>query len=125
MHIKMSDMVIYDGRIVRLMTHRDSATRLTHFGVVNCNLDDLIIVKSTTLPNLKEGDLVIVDNIPQEEKDDYIIKWNHYKEDMVKSKEYYKIDMVMKTDYHGLVVKINNEWFAAYHVVPIVTYDMI
>ena len=101
MHIKMSDMVIYNGRIVRLMTHRDSATRL------------------------KEGDLVIVDNIPQEEKDDYIIKWNHYKEDMVKSKEYYKIDMVMKTDYHGLVVKINNEWFAAYHVVPIVTYDMI
>lgn len=125
MSVKMGDMVIYNGRTVRLMTHRDSATRLTHFGIVDCNLDDLILAKSTILPNLKEGDLVVVDDIPQEEKDNYITRWDRYKENIVTSKEYYKIDMVMKTDYHGLVAKIDNEWFAAYHIVPVMDYDMI
>ena len=114
MSVKMGDMVIYNGRTVRLMTHRDSATRLTHFGIVDCNLDDLILAKSTILPNLKEGDLVIVDDIPQEEKDNYITRWDRY-----------KVDMIMKTDYHGLVVKIDNEWFSAYHVLPVTGYDMI
>ena len=125
MSVKMGDMVIYNGRIVRLMTYRDSATRLTHFGIVDCNLDDLILAKSTILPNLKEGDLVIVDDIPQEEKDNYITRWDRYKENIVTSKEYYKVDMIMKTDYHGLVVKIDNEWFSAYHVLPVTGYDMI
>ena len=47
MSVKMGDMVIYNGRTVRLMTHRDSATRLTHFGIVDCNLslDGTVIKK--------------------------------------------------------------------------------
>lgn len=125
MDIKMSDMVMYNGRIVRLMTNHGSTTRLSHFGIVQCKLDDLILAKSTILPDLKEGDLVIVDNIPQEEKEHYITRWDHYKEDIVKSNVYYKVDMVMKTDYHGLIFKVNNEWFSAYHALPVTGYDMI
>lgn len=55
----------------------------------------------------------------------YITRWDRYKENIVTSKEYYKVDMIMKTDYHGLVVKIDNEWFSAYHVLPVTGYDMI
>lgn len=125
MNIKIGDMVIYEGQTTRFMKYSDSTIRLSYFGDVGLNINDLPLAKSITLPDLKVGDLVTIDDIPKEEKDNYVVWWNKYKEFMVKSNAIFKIQKVERTKYHGLIFKISDEWFSAYHVIPVPDYDMI
>ena len=125
MSIKVGDIVMYKGYITRLMTDYDSTIRLSHFGFINCAIDNLTLVKSIVLPELAVGDLVIVDDIPQEEKIDYIVRWNGSKDYIIDSKIPYKIDVIDNTEHYGPIVKIKDQWFLSYHITPIVTYDMI
>lgn len=74
MSIKVGDIVMYKGYITRLMTNYDSTIRLSHFGFIDCTIDNLTLAKLIALPELAVCDLVIVDDIPQEEKNDYIVR---------------------------------------------------
>lgn len=125
MDIKVGDIVLYRGLAVRLMSKYTSQMKLSHFGLVNGTINNLTLVKSVVLPELKVDDLVIINDITQDDKDQYITGWRTEHEDMVQSKMPHKIDDVQDTDYFGLVVKINDEWFFPYHLGPVAGYDMI
>lgn len=125
MSIKVGDMVLYEGRIVRLMSAHTIRMKLSHFGVVDGTVRDLILMKSTILPTLNVGDLVFINNIPQDEKDAYPPCWASFHEDIVKSEIPYKIDAIKTSRYCGLVAKINDMWFLPYHLEPVTNYDII
>lgn len=125
MTIKVGDIVLYRGLAVRLMKKYSSRMKLSHFGLVDGTVDDLILVESVFLPELKIGDLVIVHDIAQDDKDQYVTGWRTEHEDIVQSKIPHKIDDFRDVDYLGLIVKIGDEWFYAYHLEPVTNYDMI
>ncbi len=116
---------MYRGLPVRLMAEYSFRLVLSHFGLVNGTISDLILIKSVVFPELKTDDLVIVNDISQEDKDTYGLGWGIHREEMVQSKMPHKIDDVRKVSYFGLVVKINDEWFFPYHLEPVISYDMI
>lgn len=125
MSIKVGDIVLYKGITTRLMSIHEIRMKLSHFGVVDGAIGDLILMKSTILPTLNVGDLVFIDNIPQDEKDAYPPCWTSFHEDIVKSEIPYKIDAIKTSQYCGLVAKINDMWFLPYHLEPAPNYDMI
>lgn len=125
MNIKVGDIVTYEGYTTRLMTNYDSTIRLSHFGFVDCTIDNLTLTKSIDLPELAVGDLVIVDDIPQEEKSDYIVRWNESKDYIINSKTPYWIDVIDNTEHYGPVVKIKDQWFLPYHITPVQDYDIV
>ena len=125
MSIKVGDRVLYKGYVVRLMTNYESTILLSHFGFIDCAIDNLTLIESIVLPKLAVGDLVIVNDISQEEKNDYIVRWNGEKDYIIDSKTPYKIDVIEDTEHYGLIVKINDQWFLPYHITPTINYDMI
>ena len=127
MNIKVGDIVRYKELAipVRIMARYVSRMKLSYFGVVNGTIDDVTLIESVVLPDLKVGDYVIVNDISQDDKDGYITGWRPEHEAMVQSNMKYRIDFVQNVDYFGLVVKINDEWFFPYHLEPIVGYDII
>ena len=125
MDIKVGDIVLYKGLAVRLMAKYTLRMKLSHFGLVNGTVNDLTLIKSVVLPELKVGDYVIVNNISQDDKDAYITGWRPEQENMIQSKMPYQIDDVQDINYFGLVVRIDDVWFFPYHLEPVVDYDMI
>lgn len=125
MNIKVGDIVMYKGYIARLMTNYNSTIRLSHFGFIDCAIDNLTLAKSIDVPELAVGDLVIVDDIPQEEKSDYIVRWNESKDYIINSKIPYGIDVIDNTEHYGTIVKIKDQWFLPYHITPVQDYDIV
>lgn len=125
MSIKVGDIVLYRGLFVRLMAKYTSRMKLSHFGLVHTTIDSVTLIKSSVLPELKVGDLVIVNDISQDDKDQYVTGWRPEHEDIVRSKMPHKIEDVEDTDYFGRVVKIDDEWFFSYHLESVTDYDMI
>ena len=125
MRIKIGDIVLYRGLAVRLMGVHPIRLKLSHFGTVDGTISDLTLIKPTVSPTLNVGDLVIVNNIPQDEKDVYPPCWESFHEDIVKSEIPCEIDAIQDSQHFGLVVKINDMWFLPYHLEPIPNYDMI
>lgn len=127
MNIKVGDIVLYKELTipVRIMAQYTSRMKLSHFGLVNGTINNLTLVKSVVLPELEVDDLVIINDITQDDKDQYLTSWRTEHEDMVQSKMPHKIDGVQNISYFGLVVKINDEWFLPYHLKPVVGYDII
>lgn len=125
MSIKVGDMVLYKGRIVRLMGVHPIRLKLSHFGTVDGTISDLILMKPTILPTLNVGDLVFINDIPQDEKDAYPPCWASFHENTVKSETPHKIDAIQDSKHFGLVATINDIWFLPYHLEPVPNYDMI
>ena len=125
MSINVGDMVLYKGRVVRLMGVHPIRLKLSHFGTVDGTIRDLILVKSTVLPTLNVGDFVFINDIPQDEKDAYPPYWIWCYEDIVKSEIPHKIDVISDSKHFGLVFKINNMWFLSYHLEPVPGYDIV
>ena len=107
------------------MTNYGSTIRLSRFGFIDCTIDNLTLTKSIALPELAVGDLVIVNDIQQEEKNDYIVRWNKDKDYIINSKIPYEIDIIDNTEHYGPVVKIKDQWFLPYHITPTASYDII
>lgn len=127
MNIKVGDIVLYKELTtpVRIMALYSSRMKLSHFGLVNGTIDDITLVESVVLPDLKVGYYVIVNDISQNDKDGYVTGWRSEHENMVQSNMQYQIEAVQNTDYFGLIVKINDEWFFPYHLERVTDYDMI
>lgn len=125
MDIKVGDIVLYKGLAVRLMAKYTSRMKLSHFGLVDGTVNDLTLIESVVIPQLKVGELVIVNDIPQDDKDTYVTGWLLEHEKITRSKIPHKIEYVEDTKYFGRVIRINDEWFFPYHLEPVVDYDMI
>ena len=85
MNIKVGDIVLYKELTipVRIMAQYTSRMKLSHFGLVNGTINNLTLVKSVVLPELKVDDLVIINDITKDDKDQYLTSWRTEHEDMV------------------------------------------
>lgn len=123
MNIKVGDLVCYKGQIVRLLFYDYPKMRLTHFGIVKGSIYDLQLIQSTNLPTLAVGDLVIVNDIPQEDKESYAVFWSSKAEIIVREQKTHRIEKIHP--FYGFLVKVNNCWFTSYHVTPVIDFDMV
>lgn len=123
MNIKVGDLVLYNGKIVRLLFYDYPKMRLTHFGIVKGSVYDLQLIKSTKLPTLTIGDLVSVNDIPQEDKESYAVFWSSKAEITVREQKLHRIEEIHPS--YRFLVKVNNCWFISYHVTPVIDYDMV
>lgn len=125
MTVKVGDIVRYAGIEQRLMMCSADMFRLSHDGHMGFSSYRLRLVESTTLPELKVGDLVYVNNIPIEEKNQYVATWDMRSEETVNSSQPYTIDFIHNTKCYGQVFEINGRCFLPYHLTPTMDYDMI
>ena len=125
MTIKVGDIVRYGGLEQRLMMCSAGMFRLSHDGHMGFSPYRLRLVESTTLPELEVGGFVCVNNIPIEEKNQYVATWDMRSEETVNSGQTYTIDEVHNTECYGQVFEINGRCFLPYHLTKTDSYDMI
>ena len=120
MEIKVGDLVSYLDRTVRVMKISDGIIRLSQFGVVNFDITQIKLIESVAIPEFKNGDQVLVLDIPDEERNQYGCYWDSEMDRYVG-----QIVNVDTNTKHNDVVKINGWYFHTYHLEPIRDYDMV
>lgn len=81
--VKIGDLVKFRGENSRILAIDNSHTLLSGFGwIYNTKQSDLELVEHNPLPQLKDGDLVYIHDIPAREKSVYGPNWvsgmSHY-----------------------------------------------
>ena len=120
MEIKVGDLVSYQDTIVRVMNVSGGAVKLTRFGLVNFDKSQIKLVKSVTIPKFKNNDLVIVRDIPDEEKRMYGCSWNDCMDRYIG-----KMVQVRTHTRNKDRVQIEGWYFHTYHLEPVRDYDII
>lgn len=128
--IKTGDRVKYRGKIVRVlkcgMRMPNPSFKLSHFGWVDGNsVNNIKLVESIPDITLKNGDEVIIHDIPDEEKDAYGVLWLDDMESMMMSGKVRTIDYVRYTDDYGWIGNIDGRTFHLYHIESANNFDMI
>lgn len=128
--IKTGDIVEYRGKIVRVLKCSLSVFnpefKLSHFDWIDSNsVNDLKLVESIPDTILKNGDEVIIHDIPDEEKDAYGVLWLDDMEKMMISGKVQTIDYVRYTDNYGWLGNICGYTFHLYHIEPANNFDII
>ena len=129
--IKVGDVVRYDGRVARVMEKigiRMDNT-LPIIKVVGPNFyaklhpSNVLLIESIELPQLKVGNRVHVDEIPQYERrrDDGI--WLDEMDAYI-GKEYLVTELWNHSQL-GPLAKLNGWWFRTYHLSKVSDYDII
>lgn len=129
MTIKVGDMVKYQDQTVRVL-QSDSRLRLggqeiklAGFGWLKKDNPDIELVKSIKLPRLRDGDQVIVRDIPKIEKDYYGTCWMESMDQYVNKTV--KVSNPRKSNYSGEVVSIDGWSFQTYHLEPVPDYNIV
>ena len=128
--IKTGDRVKFRGKIVRVlkcgMRMPNPSFKLSHFGWVDGNsVNNIKLVESIPDITLKNGDEVIIHDIPDEEKDAYGVLWLDDMENMMRSGKIYPIDCIRYTDDYGWLGNIRGWVFHLYHIEPANNFDII
>lgn len=128
--IKTGDIVEYRGKIVRVLKCSLSVSnpefKLSHFDWIDSNsVNDLKLVESIPDTTLKNGDEVIIHDIPDEEKDAYGVLWLDDMEKMMISGKAQIIDYVRYTDNYGWLGNICGYTFHLYHIEAVTNFDII
>lgn len=126
--IKTGDRVKYRGKIVRVLKcgMRASEFRLSHFDWIGSeSARNIELVESIPDTTLKNGDEVIIYDIPDEEKDAYGVLWLDDMESMMMSGKVRTIDYVRYTDDYGWIGNIDGRTFHLYHIESANNFDMI
>ena len=87
-------------------------------------IDKLTLIESVQLSEFKHGDLVIVHDIPTHEKENYGCLWAPGMEFALDGQPQ-KITEVQDDPEEGLIVKIKDYWFSAYHIEHAQDYDIV
>lgn len=130
MDIKVGDIVEYDNVHARVMHIEDdyNGVCLAELAAKGSHsytpIDELTLIESVILPEFKPGDLVIVHNIPIYEKDNYGCLWAPGMEFALDGQPQ-KITDVQDDPEEGLIVKIKDYWFSAYHIEHAQDYDIV
>lgn len=125
MDIKVGDIVEYKGEIMRLMSIYPYKLRMSHIGMIFGDISELRLIESVELPNIDIGDLVIVHDIPSEEKSKYTFSWGPNRESYVKFGQPYQVLNVAIDENYGTCINLNGMWFVPYHLEKVNHYDMI
>lgn len=132
--LKIGDIVTFRGEHSRILAIDGNHMSLSGFGwVFDIDKSDLELVESAVLPELKDGDLVYVHDIPAREKSVYGPNWtssmNHYittQTDLkIGRKMAYPVRRVRCSDWYGPLVTIGDYTFQTYHLELVEDYDMI
>lgn len=134
MDIKAGDIVKYQGKTVRVMekvtmeSTSNTQLRLSCFGWGSgISLDDIELVESIELPNVKDGDDVIIQPIPLGEENYYGVGWGPTMDGFVSNDHgtTHKITNIHYVDRYGWIGTINHYTFQLYHITPVQSFDMI
>lgn len=120
MGIKVGDLVSYQGFTVRVMNISGNTIKLSKFGRVNFDTSEIELVKSVTIPKFKNNDLVIVCNIPDEEKRMYGCSWDDCMDRYIG-----KMVRVRTHTRNKDRVQIEGWYFHTYHLELVHDYDII
>lgn len=128
--IKTGDRVKYRGKIVRVMGldmgASDFEVQLSHFGWIdNDSADNIKLVESIPDTTLKDGDEVIIRDIPEDEKDMYGTSWVSSMDELRLADEPHIIENVHYLDDYGWIGRIGRYTFQLYHVEPANLFDII
>ena len=132
--VKIGDLVKFRGENSRILAIDNSHTLLSGFGwIYNTKQSDLEMVEHNPLPQLKDGDLVYIHDIPAREKSVYGPNWvsgmSHYvttKTDLKIGKMMaYPVTDVRHSNWYGPLVTIEGYTFQTYHLEPVNNYDII
>ena len=102
-----------------------AAFRLPHFGWIENSDNNLELVESIPDNTLKDGDEVIIHNIPSEEKGKYTFSWGPNRESYVKFGQPYQILNVAIDENYGTCINLNGMWFVPYHLEKVNHYDIV
>ena len=123
MDIKVGDMVKYQDKIVRVLQLDGIEIKLAGFGRLEKDNPHIEFVESVKLPQLCDGDNVIVHDIPRIEKDYYGPNWmtemNKYVNKTV------SVSNPHTSRYSGEVVHINGWAFQTYHLEKVEDFDIV
>lgn len=128
--IKTGDRVKFCDKIVRVLKCGNGvsypAFRLSHFGWIDGNLvNNLELVESIPDTTLKNGDEVIIRDIPDEEKDAYGVLWMDDMENMMTSDKALTISNIRYSDDYGWLGNIRGWTFHLYHIEAVNNFDII
>lgn len=128
--IKPGDIVRYHGKTVRVMGLDMGASyfevQLSHFGWVDTDsANNIELVESIPDTTLKDGDEVIIRDIPEDEKDMYGTSWVSSMDELGLSDEPHIIENVHYRNDYGWIGRIGRYTFQLYHVEPANLFDII
>ena len=123
MELKVGDVVRYRGQNVRVVKMDNESIQLPEFGWRRPTDPGLELVESVKLPQLNDGDFVIVHDIPKSEKNSYGTDWMDIMDQYVG--QIVQVHNPKKSQYSGDVAFINSWLFQTYHLEPVSNYDMI
>lgn len=123
MELKVGDMVKYQDKIVRVLQLDYKEIKLAGFGRLEKDTPNIELVESVTLPQLCDGDSVIVHDIPKIEKAYYGPNWMEEMDDYVN--KVMRVSNPRKSSYSGDIVFIGGWTFQTYHLEKIKDYDII
>ena len=128
--IKPGDIVRYRGETVRVMGidrgFSELGIQLSHFGWIGGDSTNSIeLVESVPDTTLKDGDEVIIRDIPEAEKDEYGASWVSSMDELRLSNEPHIIENVHYRNDYGWIGRIGRYTFQLYHVEPAQSFDII
>ena len=132
--LNIGDIVKFKGENARILGIDNRDMSLSGFGwLFGINQSDLELVESAILPKLKDGDLVYVHDIPEDEKLAYGTIWMNSMNKYVTTEADLKIGKAVAhlvknvrwSQWYGPLVTIGGYVFQTYHLEPINNYDMI
>lgn len=131
MDIKVGDIVSYNNnhaRVMRIIEDDEDGEYKAHLVAqkldIHIPLDELELIESVELSNFEPGDLVIVRNIPQYEKELYGCGWLTSMNKILDG-EPHTIKHVVTHEEEGIIVQIKGCWFQTYHVEHVQNYDIV
>lgn len=128
--IKPGDIVRYRGEIVRVMGFDRGFSgfdvQLSQFSWIdNDSADNIELVESVPDTTLKDGDEVIIRDIPEAEKDEYGASWVSDMDRLRLSGDTLTVENVHYRDDYGWIGRIGRYTFQLYHVEPANLFDII
>ena len=123
MKIKDFDMVEYEGKIRRVMLSLpdDDSVCIAQYGWVS--RADVKLVESVVIPTFEPGDKVKIKDIPLAEMRDYPHPWKKPMTKMLLRED--RVYEISEKSHLCDRYKINNMWFAPYHIEKVNHFDMI
>lgn len=128
--IKPGDIVRYRGEIVRVMllytgTSGFEVQLSNSCWVDNDSADNIELVESIPDTTLKDGDEVIIRDIPHGEKATYGTSWVSSMDELRLSGDTLTVENVHCRDDYGWIGRIGRYTFQLYHVEPANLFDII
>ena len=131
MEIKIGDIVQYAGQRCRVMRQPNIAVDYEHRQFeIRCNdfkervyPSHVALIESVNIPEFVIGDIVHVDDVPGCERRYEDGFWVTEMDDYI-GNDYQVTDYDYNSEF-GPIVKLGEWWFNAWHLIPVVDYDIV